>query len=299
VLETLYRAVRRRLGGSCGAPGAHRALTGVEMIKRAIEIDQSPIGATPRSIPATYVGVYDDIRRLFAGLPEARMRGYTPSRFSFNVSGGRCEKCSGQGVVKVAMSFLPDIHVACDTCRGRRFNEETLQVHYRGATIADVLNMTVDEACVFFDAIAAVQRPLAVMNRMGLGYLKLGQPSPTLSGGEAQRVKIAAELCTGSHGGATLYVLDEPTTGLHLSDIAKLMDVLQELVDLGNTMVIIEHNLDVISRADYVIDLGPGGGDAGGRIVAADPPRELASACPARSLTARCLRDYFDACGTA
>lgn len=297
VLETLYRAVRRRLGSVCGAPAAHRELTGSEMIKRAIEIDQSPIGATPRSIPATYVGVYDDIRRLFAGLPEARMRGYMPSRFSFNVKGGRCEKCAGQGIVKVAMSFLPDIHVECDTCRGRRFNEETLQVHYRGKTIADVLDMTVEEACVFFESIAAVHRPLAVMNRMGLGYLKLGQPSPTLSGGEAQRVKIAAELCTGSHGGTTLYVLDEPTTGLHMSDIAKLMDVLQELVALGNTMVIIEHNLDVISRADYVHDLGPGGGAAGGRIVASGPPHEIAAACPKRSLTARCLRDYFQACG--
>lgn len=292
VRETLYRAICCHLGTACGTPGAHTSLTGVEAIKRAVEIDQSPIGSTPRSVPATYVGIYDDIRRLFAALPDARMRGFSASRFSFNVSGGRCEKCQGQGTIRVEMNFLPDMYVECDQCRGRRFNEETLQILFRGKDISQVLSMTVEEACNFFDSVPSIRRPLSIMNRMGLGYLKLGQPSPTLSGGEAQRVKIAAELCKSEHG-TTLYVLDEPTTGLHMSDVPKLMEVLHELVDHGNTMVIIEHNLDVISQADFVIDLGPGGGDQGGDIVATGTPREIASKKHTQSLTARYLRKYF------
>jgi len=293
VRETLLAAVQQRLGRVWSPPGEHDALLGAEAIKRAVEIDQSPIGSTPRSIPATYVGIYDSIRRLFAGVPEARMRGFSQARFSFNVSGGRCEKCLGQGTVKVAMNFLPDLYVVCDQCHGKRFNDETLQVLLHGKNIAEVLAMTIEEACPFFEAVPAIYKPLSIMNRMGLGYLALGQPSPTLSGGEAQRVKIAAELCGNDHG-STLYILDEPTTGLHISDIPKLMEVLQELVDRGNTVVIIEHNLDVISQADYLIDLGPAGGDRGGRIVAQGSPKDIAFRQHPRSVTARYLRHYYE-----
>ncbi len=292
VRETLYKGLRRKLGQYFGAAASHRDIRGQGLALRAVEIDQSPIGKTPRSVPATYVGFYDDIRKLYALAPDARLRGYGASRFSFNVSGGRCEKCSGQGKLKIAMSFLPDMYVDCDECRGNRFNEETLQIFFKEKTIAQVLAMTIEEACAFFSGFSAIHRPLDILERMGLGYLRLGQPSPTLSGGEAQRIKIAAELCKADHG-ATLYVLDEPTTGLHPADIARLMAVLQELVDVGNTMVIIEHNLEVISQADNVIDLGPGGGSQGGSIVAAGPPLEIARGSFPDSFTAEYLRQYL------
>ena len=292
VRETLYRGLRRKLGQYFGGAAPHRDIEGAGLVRRVLEIDQSPIGKTPRSVPATYVGFYDDIRRLYALTPDARMRGFEASRFSFNVSGGRCEKCSGQGKLKIVMSFLPDMYVDCDECRGMRFSEETLQILFKGKSIAQVLAMTVEEACDFFGGFSAIHRPLSILQRMGLGYLHLGQPSPTLSGGEAQRIKIAAELCKADHG-STLYVLDEPTTGLHPADIARLMAVLQELVDVGNTVVIIEHNLDVISLADNVIDLGPGGGGSGGSIVAEGPPAEIARGDFPESLTARYLRGHL------
>jgi excinuclease ABC subunit A len=296
VRETLYKGLKRRLGRYFGAAGTHREITGTEAIKRVVEIDQSPIGKTPRSIPATYVGFYDDIRRLFAVVPDARVRGYSQARFSFNVSGGRCEKCSGQGKIKVEMNFLPDMYVDCDVCRGRRFNDETLQILFKEKDIARVLSMTVEEGCDFFEGVPSIHKPLHILNRMGLGYLTLGQPSPTLSGGEAQRIKIASELCKSDHG-KTLYVLDEPTTGLHIADIAKLMDVLQSLIELGNTVVIIEHNLEVIGQADHIIDLGPGGGAQGGRIVAHGTPRHISFNGYKKSFTAHYLRQYFDRAG--
>lgn len=293
VRETLYKGLKRRLGQYYGAAGTHRDITGAETIKRVVEIDQSPIGKTPRSIPATYVGFYDDIRRLFAVVPDARVRGYAQARFSFNVSGGRCEKCSGQGKIKVEMNFLPDMYVDCDVCRGMRFNEETLQILFKEKDIAQVLCMTIEEGCQFFEGVPSIHKPLSILSRMGLGYLTLGQPSPTLSGGEAQRIKIASELCKADHG-KTLYVLDEPTTGLHIADIAKLMDVLQSLIELGNTVVIIEHNLEVISQADHIVDLGPGGGAQGGRIVAHGSPRDIAFNGYKKSFTAQYLRQYFE-----
>ncbi|MEI6126468.1 MAG: hypothetical protein WCQ99_07945, partial [Pseudomonadota bacterium] len=253
----------------------------------------SPIGKTPRSIPATYVGFYDDIRRLFALVPDARIRGYSQARFSFNIRGGRCEKCSGQGKIKVEMSFLPDMYVDCDVCRGSRFNEETGHILFKEKNISQVLAMTVEEAAAFFIGFSAIYKPLSILHTMGLGYLTLGQPSPTLSGGEAQRIKIAAELCKTDHG-KTLYIFDEPTTGLHVADIEKLMSVLQSLVALGNTVVIIEHNLEVISQADHVIDLGPGGGEQGGKIVASGTPQNLACNSRSKSLTAEYLRQYME-----
>jgi excinuclease ABC subunit A len=291
VRETLYKGLRKKLGQYFGPVGRLGAIGIPPVVRRVIEIDQSPIGKTPRSVPATYVGFYDTIRKLYALTPDARMRGYGASRFSFNVSGGRCEKCSGQGRMKIAMSFLPDMYVACDECRGSRFNEETLQILFKEKTIAQILEMTVEEACGFFSGFSEIHRPLDILQRMGLGYLHLGQPSPTLSGGEAQRIKIAAELCKSDHG-MTLYVLDEPTTGLHPADIERLMAVLQELVGLGNTMVIIEHNLAVISQADNVIDLGPGGGGDGGRIVAEGSPADISAGLFPQSLTAQYLREY-------
>ena len=291
VRETLYKGLRKKLGQYFGSTGSHRDIAGAEQVRRVVEIDQSPIGKTPRSVPATYVGFYDDIRKLYALVPDARMRGYAASRFSFNVSGGRCEKCSGQGKLRIAMNFLPDMYVDCDECRGNRFNDETGQILLKGKNISQVLSMTVEEGRDFFTGFSAIHRPLDILQRMGLGYLQLGQPSPTLSGGEAQRIKIAAELCKNDHG-TTLYVLDEPTTGLHPADIEKLMSVLQELVELGNTMVIIEHNLDVIGQADTIIDLGPGGGADGGRITAAGSPDDVASGNFRESLTAQYLREY-------
>ncbi len=293
VRETLYKGIQRCLGSYHGYTGAHQKITGSEYLKRIVEIDQSPIGKTPRSIPATYVGFYDDIRNLFSNVPEARIRGYAPGRFSFNLSGGRCEKCSGQGKLKVMMSFLPDMYVDCDVCRGQRFNDETLHILFKGKDISQVLAMTVEEGCDFFKGIPPIYKPLNILNRMGLGYLTLGQPSPTLSGGEAQRIKIASELCKNDHG-KTLYILDEPTTGLHAADIEKLMEILQALVDLGNTIIIIEHNLEVIRQADYILDLGPGGGDQGGSIVAAGPPQKIALGGDSSSYTAGYLKQYLE-----
>jgi excinuclease ABC subunit A len=290
IKHTLYNALRKRLSGYNGRVGAHDELSGVEAVRRVLEVDHTPIGKTPRSNPATYVGFYDDIRRLLAHTPEARLRGYSPGRFSFNVKGGRCEACAGQGQRKVEMNFLPDVFVACEVCNGTRYTEETLEITYSGKHAAAILAMTVAEALEFFDGVASIKRPLQILDGAGLGYLTLGQPSNTLSGGEAQRIKLAYELSRSAQSG-TLYILDEPTTGLHLADIEKLLHVLQSLVDQGNTVVVIEHNLEVIRQADYIIDLGPEGGDAGGQLVIAGPPEDL-MAHPEASYTARFLREY-------
>ena len=291
VRDVLYRALKQRLGQFAGPVGRHRRLVGAEPIERVYEVDQTPIGKTPRSIPASYVGFFDEIRRLFAGTPEARLRGYTPSRFSFNVKGGRCEACAGQGRVRMEMSFLPDVYVACDECGDRRFTEETLAVTYRDRSIADVLAMTLEEAATLFAAVPSVVRPLQLLCDIGLGYLKLGQPSNTLSGGEAQRIKLAYELSKDSRG-TTLYVLDEPTTGLHFADIECLIGTLHRLVDRGNTVVTIEHNLDIVKEADYVIDLGPEGGAEGGRVVFAGTPTAMLRDGRG-SYTARFLREHL------
>jgi excinuclease ABC subunit A len=256
-------------------PGAHERIDGMEFLDKVVDIDQSPIGRTPRSNPATYTGCFTPIRDWFAGLPEAQARGYRPGRFSFNVKGGRCEACQGDGVIKIEMHFLPDVFVTCDVCRGRRFNRETLEVHYRGHSIADVLDMTVETAAELFHALPPVRHKLETLSRVGLGYITLGQSATTLSGGEAQRVKLAKELSRRATGD-TLYILDEPTTGLHFEDVRKLLEVLHALVEQGNTVVVIEHNLEVIKTADHVIDLGPEGGNAGGRIVATGTPEEIA-----------------------
>ncbi len=286
IQEVLLRALMQRLYRSRALPGRHRRLVGWEQVDKVIDIDQSPIGRTPRSNPATYTGVFDHIRRLFAQTPEARVRGYLPGRFSFNVRGGRCESCAGDGQIKIEMHFLPDVYVTCEVCKGRRYNRETLEVRYKHRTIADVLDMSVDEALEFFRNIPVIARHLQTLADVGLGYIKLGQPAPTLSGGEAQRVKLAAELQKRATG-RTFYVLDEPTTGLHFEDIRKLLAVLQRLVSAGNTVVVIEHNLDVIKTADWIVDLGPEGGDAGGEVVAAGPPEEVAA--HPRSFTGRFL----------
>jgi len=241
-----------------------------------INIDQAPIGRTPRSNPATYTGVFDAIRELFSRTPEARARGYKPGRFSFNVKGGRCEACKGDGILKIEMHFLPDVYVPCEVCKGKRYNRETLEIKYKGKTIADVLDMTVSEALSFFENIPAVRRKLAILQDVGLGYIRLGQPATTLSGGEAQRIKLSTELSKRATG-RTLYILDEPTTGLHFADVHRLLEVLNRLTDAGNTVIVIEHNLDVIKCADHVIDLGPEGGDEGGQVVAVGTPEELAN----------------------
>ena len=256
-------------------PGRHDRFEGIENLDKAIVIDQSPIGRTPRSNPATYTGLFADIRDLFAATADAKARGYGPGRFSFNVKGGRCEACSGDGLVKIEMHFLPDVYVPCDVCHGARYNRETLEVRYRGKSIADVLEMTADEALSFFENLPRIRDKVATLVEVGLGYVKLGQSSTTLSGGEAQRVKLATELARRATG-RTMYILDEPTTGLHMYDVQKLLDVLQKLVDAGNTVLVIEHNLDVIKCADHVIDLGPEGGDMGGNLVAAGTPEEVA-----------------------
>ena len=256
-------------------PGDHDRIDGLEYIDKVIDIDQSPIGKTPRSNPATYTGMFDTIRDLFATLPEAKMRGYKKGRFSFNVKGGRCEACSGDGIIKIEMHFLPDVYVPCEVCHGKRYNRETLEVKYKGKNIYEVLDMSVREALDFFRNVPQIYRYLNTLDQVGLGYIKLGQPSTQLSGGEAQRVKLATELTKRSTG-KTLYILDEPTTGLHFDDVNKLISVLQQLVDQGNTVVVIEHNLDVIKSADYIIDLGPDGGNRGGTIVTTGTPEEVA-----------------------
>ncbi len=275
-VDTLYAAAARQLMKARATPAAHERLEGLEHLDKIIDIDQSPIGRTPRSNPATYTGAFTPIREWFAGLPEARARGYGPGRFSFNVKGGRCEACKGDGVIKIEMHFLPDVYVTCEQCGGKRYNRETLSITWKGKTIADVLDMTVTEAADFFSAVPAVRDKLRMLERVGLGYVKVGQPATTLSGGEAQRVKLAKELSKRATG-RTLYILDEPTTGLHFHDVAKLLDVLHELVDQGNTVVVIEHNLEVIKTADWIIDLGPEGGDGGGEIVVAGTPEDVAA----------------------
>ncbi len=276
VVETLYKAAAQRLNGARTLPGAHLAIEGLEHLDKIIDIDQSPIGRTPRSNPATYTGAFGPIREWFAGLPESGARGYKPGRFSFNVKGGRCEACQGDGVLKIEMHFLPDVYVQCDVCKGRRYNRETLEIAFKDKSIADVLDMTVDEALDFFRAVPAIRSKMETLQRVGLGYIKLGQPATTLSGGEAQRVKLSKELSKRATG-RTLYILDEPTTGLHFDDVRKLLDVLHELVEAGNTVIVIEHNLEVIKTADWIVDLGPEGGDKGGRIVAAGTPEEVAA----------------------
>ena len=275
VNDILHRALAQMLHRAQERPGAHDRIEGAQRVDKVVDIDQSPIGRTPRSNPATYTGVFTFIRTLFARTPEARMRGYAPGRFSFNVKGGRCEACQGDGLVKIEMHFLPDVYVTCDVCKGRRYNRETLDVHYKGRSIAEVLEMTVREALGFFDAVPVIKSKLATLDDVGLDYIRLGQSATTLSGGEAQRVKLATELSRRATG-RTLYILDEPTTGLHFADIQRLLDVLNRLVDQGNTVVIIEHNLDVIKTADWIIDLGPEGGDEGGRVVATGTPEDLA-----------------------
>jgi excinuclease ABC subunit A len=275
VNETLYRALARHFYRSKDAPAVHGGIEGIEQIDKVIDVDQSPIGRTPRSNPATYTGLFGPIRDLFSNLPESQMRGYQPGRFSFNVKGGRCEACTGDGLVKIEMHFLPDVYVPCDVCKGKRYNRETLDVYYKGKNIADVLDMTVNEALEFFDAVPRIKRKLETLSDVGLGYIHLGQSATTLSGGEAQRVKLATELSKRATGD-TLYILDEPTTGLHFEDVRVLLDVLHELVERGNTVVVIEHNLEVVKTADWIIDLGPEGGASGGRIVAEGPPEEVA-----------------------
>ena len=276
IYETLYRALMQRLHGSREAPGDHDRLTFDDEIDKVIVIDQSPIGRTPRSNPATYTKVFDDIRKVFAGTKEAKVRGYKPGRFSFNLKGGRCEACQGDGLIKIEMNFLPDVYVECEECKGARYNRETLEVKYRGKSIADVLDMTVEEALALFENVPSIRNRLETLSRVGLGYIRLGQSSTTLSGGEAQRIKITRELSKRPTG-KTIYLLDEPTTGLHFHDVKNLIAVLDDLVARGNTVVVIEHNLDVIKSADYIIDLGPEGGDAGGEVVAAGTPEEVAT----------------------
>jgi len=277
VTEVLYRALARELNGSREPVGAHDALEGAQHIDKIIEIDQSPIGRTPRSNPATYTGLFGTIRELFAGVPESRLRGYSPGRFSFNVKGGRCEHCKGDGILKIEMQFLPDVYVPCEVCKGKRYNREALEIHYKGKSIAEVLEMTIEEALAFFSAVPAVRVKLQTLFDVGLGYVHLGQPATTLSGGEAQRVKLSTELSRRATG-KTLYVLDEPTTGLHFADVEKLLQVLHRLVDNGNTVLVIEHNLDVIKTADWIVDLGPEGGARGGRIIAEGTPEAIAAA---------------------
>ena len=290
VVETLYKALARRLHGAREHPAAHDRIDGLELIDKVIDIDQSPIGRTPRSNPATYTGAFTPIRDWFANLPEAKVRGYRPGRFSFNVKGGRCEACQGDGVIKIEMHFLPDVYVQCDTCHGRRYNRETLDIRFRNKSIADVLDMTVEEGAEFFKAVPAIRDKLVTLERVGLGYIHLGQQATTLSGGEAQRVKLAKELARRATG-RTVYILDEPTTGLHYDDVRKLLEVLHALVESGNTVIVIEHNLEVIKTADWIIDLGPEGGSGGGRLVAAGPPESVARE-PA-SFTGRYLAPYL------
>ncbi|NQX79614.1 MAG: ATP-binding cassette domain-containing protein, partial [Hyphomicrobiaceae bacterium] len=277
VKDTIYKAVAQRLNNARETPSLFESINGIEHLDKVIDIDQSPIGRTPRSNPATYTGAFTPIREWFANLPESKTRGYLPGRFSFNIKGGRCETCHGDGVIKIEMHFLPDVYVTCDHCRGARYNRETLEIKFRNKSIADILNMTVEDACLFFKAIPAISDKMETLRRVGLGYIKVGQQATTLSGGEAQRVKLAKELSRRATG-RTLYILDEPTTGLHFHDIAKLLEVLHELVDAGNSVVVIEHNLEVIKTADWIIDIGPEGGDGGGNIIAEGQPEDIATA---------------------
>jgi len=291
VNSILYRYLAAKLNRAKIKPGAFEGCEGLEYLDKVIAIDQSPIGRTPRSNPATYTGLFGDIRELFAQTSDAKMRGYGPGRFSFNIRGGRCEACEGDGILKIEMHFLPDVYVPCETCKGCRYNHETLEIHYKGKSIYDVLEMTVDEGVEFFSAIPKLVRKLKTLQQVGLGYLKIGQPSTTLSGGEAQRVKLSTELSKRPTG-RTIYILDEPTTGLHTADVHRLIEVLSSLVDAGNTIVVIEHNLDVIKVADHIIDLGPEGGDQGGTIVAEGTPEEIA-ACAA-SYTGQYLKSCLE-----
>ena len=291
VNEILYKTIARELNGSNEKPGKCKEIKGIDNIDKIINIDQSPIGRTPRSNPATYTGVFDFIRDIFAGTNEAKMRGYDKGRFSFNVAGGRCEACNGDGVLKIEMHFLPDIYVPCEICKGQRYNRETLEVKYKDKTISDVLNMTVEEALEFFKNIPKIKNKIQTLYDVGLGYIKLGQPSTTLSGGEAQRIKLATELSKKATG-KTLYILDEPTTGLHIADVHKLVDILQRLVDTGNSIIVIEHNLDLIKTADYIIDLGPEGGDKGGQIISVGTPEQVAR--NEYSYTGKFLKKYLE-----
>ena len=290
VNEILYKTLARKLNRARTIPGKYKAIEGVEQLDKVIAIDQSPIGRTPRSNPATYTGVFDQIRDLFAATPDAKSRGYKKGRFSFNVKGGRCEACSGDGIIKIEMHFLPDVYVPCEVCQGKRYNRETLEVKYKGKSIYDVLDMTVEEALEFFDSVPSIRRKIETLNDVGLSYIKLGQPSTTLSGGEAQRIKLATELSRRSTG-KTIYILDEPTTGLHFADVHKLTEILQRLAEGGNTVVVIEHNLDVIKTADYIIDMGPEGGDRGGTVIAKGTPEEVAE--QEISYTGQYLRKYL------
>jgi excinuclease ABC subunit A len=290
VNEILYKALARKLNRARIIPGKHVSIEGVEQLDKVIDIDQSPIGRTPRSNPATYTGVFDLIRDLFAATTDAKARGYKKGRFSFNVKGGRCEACSGDGIIKIEMHFLPDVYVPCEVCGGKRYNRETLEVKYKGKSIYDILDMTIEDAVEFFKNVPSVLRKIQTLNDVGLGYIKLGQPSTELSGGEAQRIKLATELSRKSTG-KTIYILDEPTTGLHFADVHKLVEILHRLAEDGNTVVVIEHNLDVIKTADYIIDMGPEGGDGGGTVIAQGTPEEVCEV--EASYTGKFLKPYL------
>ena len=290
VNEILYKKIAQEINKSSEKPGKCKEIKGVQNIDKIINIDQSPIGRTPRSNPATYTGVFDDIRDIFAETNEAKLRGYQKGRFSFNVAGGRCESCQGDGVHKIEMHFLPDVYVPCDVCKGKRYNHETLEIKFKGKNISDILEMTVEEALTFFDKIPKIKNKIQTLNDVGLGYIKLGQSSTTLSGGEAQRVKLATELSKRATG-KTLYILDEPTTGLHIADVHKLVDILQRLVDTGNTIIVIEHNLDLIKTCDHIIDLGPEGGEKGGEVIAVGTPEQIVK--NERSYTGKFLKKYL------
>ncbi len=289
--EILYKAMAKKLNRAKCIPGRHDKIVGLEQLDKVIDIDQSPIGRTPRSNPATYTGVFDLIRDLFAATPDAKAKGYKKGRFSFNVKGGRCEACSGDGILKIEMHFLPDVYVPCEVCQGKRYNRETLEVKYKGKSIYDVLNMTVEEALGFFENIPSIERKIQTLYDVGLSYIRLGQPSTELSGGEAQRIKLATELSRRSTG-KTVYILDEPTTGLHFADVHKLVEILHRLSEGGNTVIVIEHNLDVIKTADYIIDMGPEGGDGGGCVIAKGTPEEVAQI--PESYTGQYVKRYLD-----
>ena len=292
VTDILYRSLAQKIYHAKERPGDHDAVEGVALVDKVVDVDQSPIGRTPRSNPATYTGVFTPIRELFAAVPEARLRGYTAGRFSFNVKGGRCEACAGDGIIKIEMQFLPDVYVPCEVCKGKRYNREALEIHYKGKNISEVLEMTVEEALAFFENVPAIAHRLQTLHDVGLGYIHLGQPATTLSGGEAQRVKLSTELSRRATG-RTVYILDEPTTGLHFADVERLLDVLHRLVDAGNSVLVIEHNLDVVKTADWIVDLGPEGGAAGGRIVAEGTPEQVAKI--RSSFTGQFLKELLSA----